>query len=62
MNSLYEEDMNFFLSYNDSIFNVSWAAAPACTELETVVLDWLGSMVGLPTSFLSTSETSKELS
>ena len=37
----------------------SWAAAPACTELETIVLDWLGGMVGLPAQFLSRSPGSR---
>ncbi|XP_050699463.1 aromatic-L-amino-acid decarboxylase-like isoform X1 [Eriocheir sinensis] len=37
----------------------SWAASPACTELETIVLDWLGKMAGLPEQFLSFSENSK---
>ncbi|XP_018008286.1 aromatic-L-amino-acid decarboxylase [Hyalella azteca] len=37
----------------------SWAASPACTELETIVLDWLGQMVGLPESFLAFPKTSK---
>src|SRR4029077_8188184 len=32
-----------------------WATSPACTELETHVLDWLGPMLGLPKKFLSTS-------
>ncbi|XP_060776374.1 aromatic-L-amino-acid decarboxylase [Neoarius graeffei] len=31
----------------------SWAASPACTELETVVLDWLGKMLQLPEEFLA---------
>merc|ERR1712198_175965 len=30
----------------------SWAAGPSCTELETIVLDWMGQMLGLPSSFL----------
>ena len=30
-----------------------WATSPACTELETHVLDWLVSMLGLPEKFLS---------
>jgi len=37
----------------------SWAASPACTELETIVLDWLGKMIGLPDEFLSFTENSK---
>jgi aromatic-L-amino-acid decarboxylase len=32
-----------------------WATSPACTELETHVLDWLVEMLGLPAKFLSTS-------
>ena len=32
-----------------------WASSPACTEVETHVLDWLVSMLGLPEKFLSTS-------
>nr|XP_009940042.1 PREDICTED: aromatic-L-amino-acid decarboxylase isoform X3 [Opisthocomus hoazin] len=31
----------------------SWAASPACTELETVMLDWLGKMINLPEDFLA---------
>ncbi|MBL8875451.1 MAG: aspartate aminotransferase family protein [Phycisphaerae bacterium] len=30
-----------------------WLTSPACTELETKVLDWLGELIGLPTEFLS---------
>ena len=30
-----------------------WATSPACTELETHVLDWLVGMLGLPQKFLS---------
>ena len=33
-----------------------WATSPACTELETQVLDWLVPMLGLPEKFLSSSE------
>jgi aromatic-L-amino-acid decarboxylase len=32
-----------------------WATSPACTELETHVLDWVVGMLGLPDAFLSTS-------
>ena len=31
-----------------------WATSPACTELETHVLDWLVDLLGLPESFRST--------
>ncbi|CAF1014077.1 unnamed protein product [Adineta steineri] len=30
----------------------TWASSPACTELETVVMDWLAKMIGLPNDFL----------
>ncbi|XP_059179396.1 aromatic-L-amino-acid decarboxylase-like isoform X2 [Physella acuta] len=33
----------------------SWAASPACVELETLMLDWIGQMIGLPNRFLHTS-------
>uniref|UniRef100_A0A8C1TGN3 Aromatic-L-amino-acid decarboxylase n=1 Tax=Cyprinus carpio TaxID=7962 RepID=A0A8C1TGN3_CYPCA len=36
----------------------SWAASPACTELETVMLDWLGKMLKLPEDFLAGTEGS----
>lgn len=32
-----------------------WATSPACTELETLVLDWLVPALGLPKKFLSTN-------
>src|SRR5215831_17642050 len=32
-----------------------WSTSPACTELETHVMDWLVAMLGLPHKFLSSS-------
>jgi aromatic-L-amino-acid decarboxylase len=32
-----------------------WATSPACTELETQVLDWMVPMLGLPKKFLSSN-------
>lgn len=32
-----------------------WATSPACTELETVMLDWLADLLDLPTAFHSAS-------
>ncbi|XP_059620462.1 tyrosine decarboxylase [Phlebotomus argentipes] len=37
----------------------SWAASPACTELETIVLDWFGKALGLPDFFLGLKPGSK---
>ncbi|CRK86290.1 CLUMA_CG000177, isoform A [Clunio marinus] len=33
----------------------TWIASPACTELEVVMLDWLGKMLDLPSEFLASS-------
>jgi len=33
-----------------------WQTSPACTEVETHVLDWLVGMLGLPETFLSTGD------
>lgn len=40
------------LSAGLGIVGFSWAASPSCTELETIVLDWLGRMINLPKSLL----------
>lgn len=34
----------------------SWISSPACTELEVIVMNWLGKLLGLPKQFLSSSE------
>ncbi|XP_017768244.1 PREDICTED: aromatic-L-amino-acid decarboxylase-like [Nicrophorus vespilloides] len=36
----------------------SWAASPACTELETIVMDWLGKAIGLPEDFITSTPKS----
>ena len=35
----------------------NWLCSPACTELETIVMDWLCRALALPECFLSTSDT-----
>jgi aromatic-L-amino-acid decarboxylase len=42
------------LSAGLGVQGMLWATSPACTELETHVLDWLVTMLGLPERFLST--------
>ncbi|XP_017839388.1 histidine decarboxylase isoform X4 [Drosophila busckii] len=37
----------------------TWASSPACTELEIVVMNWLGKMIGLPDEFLHLSNNSQ---
>ncbi len=43
------------LSSGLGVQGMLWATSPACTELETHVLDWLVELLGLPERFLSTS-------
>jgi aromatic-L-amino-acid/L-tryptophan decarboxylase len=42
------------LSSGLGVQGMLWATSPACTELETLVLDWLVPALGLPEKFLST--------
>ncbi|MGA2864797.1 MAG: pyridoxal-dependent decarboxylase [Verrucomicrobiota bacterium] len=41
------------LSAGLGVQGMLWATSPACTELETHVLDWMADMTGLPASFKS---------
>ena len=41
------------LSAGLGVQGMLWATSPACTELETLTLDWLVHMLGLPDKFLS---------
>ncbi len=41
------------LSAGLGIQGMLWATSPACTELETLMLDWLADMAGLPDQFRS---------
>ena len=43
------------LSAGLGVQGMLWATSPACTELETHVLDWLAEMLALPEKFRSTS-------
>ncbi|MBL9150130.1 MAG: aspartate aminotransferase family protein [Phycisphaerae bacterium] len=43
------------LSAGLGVQGMLWATSPACTEVETHVLDWLVGMLGLPDRFRSTS-------
>ena len=43
------------LSSGLGVQGMLWATSPACTELETHVLDWLVDLLGLPGRFLSTA-------
>jgi aromatic-L-amino-acid decarboxylase len=43
------------LSAGLGVQGMLWATSPACTELETHVLDWMVGMLGLPEKFLSSN-------
>ena len=43
------------LSSGLGVQGMLWSTSPACTELETHVLDWLVPMLGLPKKFLSSN-------
>ena len=36
---------------------MSWVTSPACTEVETLMMDWMQELLGLPEAFRSTSAT-----
>ena len=36
---------------------MSWVTSPACTEVETLMMDWMQELLGLPEAFRSTSPT-----
>ncbi|XP_063698452.1 tyrosine decarboxylase [Culicoides brevitarsis] len=55
----YPSILGDMLSDGIGCIGFSWAASPACTELETIVLDWLGKAIGLPDEFLALKEGSK---
>ena len=45
------------LSAGLGVQGMSWVTSPACTELETLMLDWMQELLGLPDRFRSTSDT-----
>src|SRR5260370_14540501 len=47
--------LGHLLSSGLGVEGMLWSTSPACTELETHVLDWLVPMLGLPEKFLPTS-------
>jgi aromatic-L-amino-acid/L-tryptophan decarboxylase len=52
-NNSFPSILGELLSAGLGVQGMLWATSPACTELETHVLDWLVEMLGLPTAFLS---------
>ena len=52
-NTSFPSIMGEMLSAGLGVQGMLWATSPACTELETHVLDWLVEMLALPKTFLS---------
>ena len=56
-NVSYPSILGELLSAGLGVQGMSWVTSPACTEVETLMLDWMQELLGLPASFHSTSET-----
>lgn len=54
-NTSFASILGDLLSSGLAVQGMLWATSPACTELETHVLDWVARMLGLPEEFLSSS-------
>jgi hypothetical protein len=52
----YPSILGDMLSSGLGIVGFSWASSPACTELETIIMQWLGKMSGLPAHLLPFKE------
>jgi aromatic-L-amino-acid decarboxylase len=56
-NSSYAATLGDLLSTGLGVQGMSWVTGPACTEVETLMLDWMQELLGLPERFRSTSAT-----
>jgi aromatic-L-amino-acid decarboxylase len=54
-NNSFPSILGELLSAGLGVQGMLWATSPACTELETLMLDWLVELLGLPARFRSTS-------
>ncbi|RNA14764.1 tyrosine decarboxylase-like, partial [Brachionus plicatilis] len=52
----YPSILGEILSAGLGIVGFSWASSPSCTELETIVMDWLGRLLNLPKFLLPFSD------
>ena len=55
-NTTYPSILGELLSAGLGVQGMSWVTSPACTEIETLMLDWMQELLGLPEGFRSTSE------
>ena len=56
-NTTYPSILGELLSAGLGVQGMSWVTSPACTELETLVMDWMQELLGLPERFRSDSAT-----
>jgi aromatic-L-amino-acid/L-tryptophan decarboxylase len=56
-NNSFPSILGELLSAGLGVQGMSWVTSPACTEVETLMLDWMQELLGLPDRFRSTSET-----
>jgi aromatic-L-amino-acid decarboxylase len=56
-NTSYPSILGELLAAGLGVQGMSWVTSPACTELETLVLDWMAELLDLPATFRSTSAT-----
>lgn len=56
-NVSYPSILGELLSAGLGVQGMSWVTSPACTEVETLMLDWMQELLGLPDAFRSTSDT-----
>jgi len=55
-NSTHSSILGELLTAGLGVQGMSWVTSPASTELETLMLDWMQELLGLPERFRSTSE------
>lgn len=55
-NSSYASILGELASAGLGVQGMSWVTSPACTEVETLMMDWMVDLLGLPDRFRSTSE------
>jgi aromatic-L-amino-acid decarboxylase len=56
-NTSFPSILGELMSAGLGVQGMSWVTSPACTEVETLVLDWMQELLGLPERFRSTSRT-----
>ena len=56
-NNSYASILGELASAGLGVQGMSWVTSPACTEVETLMMDWMIELLGLPTRFHSQSET-----